>query len=196
MVIPNCRRCFSSLILIILLLKSTRADDLQQSLNSTATAPLDNFLNRTTTIIVEAKPTNNYGNQRPNVNILSSTVAERNVQIKLSDLQQMVVEYLDDNLPSTGNDDTGTEQQNGVVPRGFSRNQLFVRLRKFAERYIHPDISKAVTSTGRVFLLKGKHSIYLMSYEFGTYSADAFLPVQDRIFCRVRIKHCFRNYCL
>lgn len=178
MVIPNCRRCFSSLLLIILLLKSTQADDLLKSLNSNATVPLENLSNRTTTIVVDERPINNDGDVRQNVNIVSdiehdringlgegsmaaaAATAEKNVQIKLSDLQQMLYEYLDDNLPPADNA-IETEQQNGAMQRGFSQNQLFNRLRKFAERYIHPDISKAVTSTGRVFLLKGRRNINL-----------------------------------
>lgn len=88
------------------------------------------------------------------------------VELKLADLEDMVLEYLDENLPPAdnntvehdGDDDDNNDDSDGhVMERSLGHNLLFNRLRKFAERYIHPDISKAVTATGRVFLLKGNY---------------------------------------
>lgn len=97
----------------------------------------------------------------------------QNVEIRLDDVQKMVLEYLDESLPPADAQQGHNDSDDRVdaralttdAERSFTRDQLFRRLRKFAERYIHPDISKAVTSSGRVFLFKGnlltKRSNYL-----------------------------------
>lgn len=103
-----------------------------------------------------------------NTNVIDATVdySSENVEIRLADVQQMIFEYLDENLPvandaavqqndSSANDARAMTSTDGVSRRSNTRNQLFERLIKFAERYIHPDISKAVTTSGRVFLFKG-----------------------------------------
>lgn len=97
---------------------------------------------------------------------LTESTNENNVvQVKLSDIQNVVLEYLDKNLPPLAENGTNS-QQNGTseagMQRSFRGSQLVSRLKKFSDRYIHPNIANAVSATGRVFLLKGNVQRRLM----------------------------------
>lgn len=153
MLYSNCRRCIATILLTIWCVHSARANNYTETI-SNQNASIANTVNL-----------NNVTNQLNNTNIQNKDVVlnhtdvinrtnNKYVELKLIDLENMVLDYLDENLPPA---DENVDSDGHVMQRSLGHNSLFNRLRKFAERYIHPDISKAVSSTGRVFLLKGNY---------------------------------------
>ena len=161
------RWCFASILLtILLLIQSARANSSSERLApvaSGADASVVSGLTSSKTDDVNgfATPGNLDLNdtRKADERKANEQTSEQSVQLKLSDLQNMVIEYLDENLPPLDKNDTQAERDGSDeegTQRSFGKSQLLSRLTKFADRYIHPDFSSAVTATGRVFLLKGK----------------------------------------